>query len=122
MIDKKERSLISSHTIFYALIYAFLFMFCMIFSENKVNAKTPDEMNNVMTQGDRITLYFQNIDLRTLLELIAKTSKMNFIISDAVKGSITVHLTNVTWRQALDSILEARGLTSRRIASTVFIS
>jgi type IV pilus assembly protein PilQ len=65
---------------------------------------------------------FQDIDIRTLLQLIAKNSNLNFIISDTVKGSITLSLKNVTWERALDIILKARGLTARRVGNVIMIS
>ncbi len=73
-------------------------------------------------QGDNISFYFQNIEIRTLLELIAKTSGFNFIISDSVKGNTTLQLRNVSWRQALDVILKTQGLAEKRIGRTIFIS
>ena len=65
---------------------------------------------------------FQSIDMRTLLQLIAKSAHMNFVISDAVKGNITLNLKNVTWDQALNIILQSHGLASRRVGNVVFIS
>jgi type IV pilus assembly protein PilQ len=65
---------------------------------------------------------FQSIDIRTLLQLIAKSAHMNFVISDAVKGNITLNLKNVTWDQALNIVLQSHGLASRREGNVVFIS
>jgi len=65
---------------------------------------------------------FQNIELRSLLQLIAKSSHLNFVISDSVKGTVSLKLKNVTWQQALDIVLKARGLTSRRSGNVVYIS
>jgi type IV pilus assembly protein PilQ len=65
---------------------------------------------------------FQDIEIRTLLQLIAKNSNLNFIISDTVKGSITLSLKNVTWERALDIILKARGLTARRVGNVIMVS
>lgn len=69
-----------------------------------------------------LSFYFQNIETRTLLQLIAKNSGLNFIISDAVKGSITLNLKNVSWQQALNIILKTQGLSSRRIGNVVYVS
>src|SRR5438477_642436 len=57
-----------------------------------------------------ISFYFQNISIKSLLQLIAKNSGLNFIISDNVKGDTTLNLKNVTWHQALDIILQSNGL------------
>lgn len=69
-----------------------------------------------------ISFYFQNISIKALLQLIAKNSGSNFIISENVKGDTTLNLKNVTWHQALDIILHSNGLASRRIGSAIFIS
>lgn len=70
----------------------------------------------------KISFYFQNIAIKSLLQLIAKNSGLNFIISENVKGDTTLNLKNVTWHQALDIILHSNGLASRQIGTAVFIS
>lgn len=77
--------------------------------------------NKPSTNG-KLSFYFQNIELKSLLQLIAKNSGLNFVISDAVKGNITLNLQNVTWQEALDVVLKARGLASRRTGNIVYIS
>jgi type IV pilus assembly protein PilQ len=72
--------------------------------------------------SDKISFYFQDIELRTLLQLIAKNSHLNFIISDAVKGNTTLDLKNVTWQQALDIVMKSHGLTARRVGNVMYIS
>lgn len=69
-----------------------------------------------------MSLYFQDIDIRSLLQLIAKTSGFNFVISEAVKGNTTLNLKNVTWKQALDVIMQSHGLGSQKIGNVLFIS
>lgn len=78
----------------------------------------------VMTSYPRGTLSFdfQSIDLRTLLQLIAKSSGQNFVISDAVKGNVTLNLKNVTWQQALKTVLESHGLAQRTAGNVVYVS
>ena len=71
---------------------------------------------------NNLSFYFQDIDIRALLQLIAKNSGLNFVISDAVKGSITLDLKNVTWQQALATVLESSGLASKQAGSVVYIS
>lgn len=71
---------------------------------------------------NRLSFYFQDIEIRTLLQLIAKNSGLNFIISDAVKGSITLNLKNVTWERALDLIMKTQSLSSRRIGNAMYVS
>ena len=76
--------------------------------------------NSSRTQ--HLSFYFQNIDVRALLQLIAKNAGLNFIIGDAVKGNITLNLAHVTWQQALNVILKTNGLAARRIGNVMFIS
>ncbi len=68
-----------------------------------------------------LSFYFQNIEVRALLQLIAKSSGLNFIISDAVKGNVTLNLKNVTWQQALSVILKTQGLTSRQVGNVMYV-
>jgi type IV pilus assembly protein PilQ len=63
--------------------------------------------------GEKLSLNFQNIEVRALLQLIADFSDFNLVASDAVNGSITLRLKNVPWDQALDIILKAKGLDKR---------
>src|SRR5690349_13335002 len=62
--------------------------------------------NNIVETDKKLSFYFQNIDIRSLLQLLAKQAKANFIISDAVKGSMTLNLKDVTWDQAFKIILK----------------
>lgn len=70
----------------------------------------------------KLSFDFQNIDIRALLQLIAKNSGLNFMISDNVKGNVSISLKDVTWEQALNIILKAQALASRRIGNVIFIS
>lgn len=74
------------------------------------------------SSANTMSFYFQNIEIRTLLQLIAKNSGLNFVISDAVKGAVTLNLKNVTWRQALDIVMKSHGLTARQIGNVMYIS
>lgn len=70
----------------------------------------------------KLTFYFQNIDIRALLQLIARSADANFIISDTVKGNMSLNLKNVTWQQALEIILKTHALAKRRIGNVIYIS
>ena len=61
-------------------------------------------------KGKRISLDFQNVDVRTVLQILAKESGMNIVASDTVQGKITLSLRDVPWDQALDLVLDARNL------------
>ncbi len=64
---------------------------------------------------------FQLIELKSLLQLIAKSAGLNFVISDAVKGNVTLNLKHVTWKQALDIVLQSHGLASRKVRQCYFL-
>jgi type IV pilus assembly protein PilQ len=94
-----------------------------------VNADTDSEQPRqpisyltLKTHHGRLSFYFQNIEVRALLQLIAKNSGLNFIISDTVKGNITLNLQNVTWQQAFNVVLKSHGLTSRRTGNVIYVS
>lgn len=72
--------------------------------------------------GDRITLNFQDIPVRSVLALIADVSDLNIVVSDSVSGNLTLRLTNVPWDQALDIVLETKNLDMRRSGNVVWIA
>jgi type IV pilus assembly protein PilQ len=85
-------------------------------------AKEPISFMTSKPNNGRLSFYFQNIEVRALLQLIAKNSGLNFVISDTVKGNVTLNLQNVTWQQALDVVLKSHGLASRRTGNIIYIS
>ena len=72
--------------------------------------------------GKKISLNFQNIDVRALLQVIADFSKFNIISSDAVAGSVTLRLQEVPWDQALDIILQAKSLAMRKTGNVLWVA
>lgn len=72
--------------------------------------------------GARATFNFQDIPVRSVLQLIADTSHLNIVAADSVTGNITLRLTNVPWDQALDVILRAKGLDKRRDGNVIWIA
>ncbi|RFF30977.1 type IV pilus secretin PilQ [Wenzhouxiangella sediminis] len=72
--------------------------------------------------GDRITLNFQDIPVRSVLALIADVSDLNIVVSDSVSGNLTLRLTNVPWDQALDIVLETKNLDMRRSGNVIWIA
>jgi type IV pilus assembly protein PilQ len=73
-------------------------------------------------EGDRITLNFQDIPVRSVLALIADVSDLNIVVSDSVTGNLTLRLTNVPWDQALDIVLETKNLDMRRSGNVIWIA
>ncbi|MEQ1440524.1 type IV pilus secretin PilQ [Fontimonas sp. SYSU GA230001] len=72
--------------------------------------------------GERISLSFQNVDVRSLLQIIADVAGTNMVISDSVKGQIAMRLENVPWDQALDIILRTKGLGMRQQGNVMLVA
>ena len=72
--------------------------------------------------GNRVTFNFQDIPVRSALQLIADISKLNLVASDSVGGSVTLRLVNVPWDQALDVILRAKSLDKRRNGNVIWVA
>ncbi len=81
-------------------------------------SSTDSEAHHPNPKVERVNLNFQNIEVRSLLQLLADFSTYNFLISDSVSGTISLKLNNVPWEQALTVILNAKGL-GRRIEGNV---
>ncbi len=71
--------------------------------------------------GERITLNFQDIDTRAVLQLLADASGQNIVVSDTVRGSVTLRLQNVPWDQALDIVLKTKGLGKRQEGNVIIV-
>ncbi|MEE7546312.1 type IV pilus secretin PilQ family protein [Xanthomonas sp. Kuri4-1] len=72
--------------------------------------------------GRPVTFNFQDVPVRTVLQLIAEESNLNIVASDTVQGNVTLRLVNVPWDQALDIVLRARGLDKRRDGGVVWVA
>lgn len=72
--------------------------------------------------GDRVTFNFQDIPVRSVLQLIADVSNLNIVVADSVQGNVTLRLTNVPWDQALDIILDTKNLDQRRNGNVIWIA
>jgi len=72
--------------------------------------------------GERLSLNFQNIDVRAVLQLIADFTGLNMVVSDSVSGTLTLRLKNVPWDQALDIILKTKGLAKRESGNVILIA
>lgn len=71
--------------------------------------------------GERLSLNFQNIEVRAVLQLIADFTGLNLVASDTVSGNVTLRLKNVPWDQALDIILKAKGLAMRQAGNVMMV-
>ncbi len=72
--------------------------------------------------GEKLSLNFQNIEVRSLLQVIADFTNFNIVTSDSVTGGVTLRLKDVPWDQALDIILQAKGLGMRRQGNVLWIA
>ena len=72
--------------------------------------------------GDKLSLNFQDIDTRAVLQLLADASNQNIVVSDSVKGSVTLRLQSVPWDQALDIVLRTKGLDKRRDGNVIIVA
>lgn len=71
--------------------------------------------------GERIDLDFQNVEVRSVLQILAEVAEMNLVVSDQVGGNITLRLKNVPWDQALDLILSTNNLDKREVGNVLLI-
>ncbi|HEY5602976.1 MAG TPA: type IV pilus secretin PilQ [Gammaproteobacteria bacterium] len=72
--------------------------------------------------GEKLSLNFQDIEVRAVLQLIADFTGLNMVTSDSVKGNLTLRLKNVPWDQALDIILKTKGLSMRRSGNVILVA
>jgi type IV pilus assembly protein PilQ len=72
--------------------------------------------------GEKLSLNFQDIEVRSVLQLLADFTGLNVVVSDSVTGNVTLRLKNVPWDQALDIILQTKGLAQRQNGNVVYIA
>lgn len=87
---------------------------------------TEEEIQQAKTRkkvfaGKRISLNFQEIPLRAVLQLLADFTSLNIVVSDKVNGNITLRLNDVPWDQALDIILSTQGLSKRQVGNVILV-
>jgi len=91
-----------------------------------VKPLTQDELEEKKAKfayvGEKLSLNFQDIEIRSVLQLIADFTELNLVASDTVSGSITLRLENVPWDQALDIVLKAKGLDKRQEGNVLLVA
>lgn len=92
-----------------------------------VRALTVDDLQRrnaerFVYSGEKLSLNFQDIDVRSVLQLIADFTNLNLVASDTVQGGITLRLQNVPWDQALDLVLKTKGLDKRKIGNVLLVA
>jgi type IV pilus assembly protein PilQ len=88
----------------------------------QVTQGTPTIGGNGRYVGKPVTFNFQDVPVRTVLQLIAEESNLNVVVADTVSGSVTLRLINVPWDQALEILLRAKGLDQRRDGNVVWVA
>jgi type IV pilus assembly protein PilQ len=97
-------------------------------SQLVVEVKPIKENPNKLTQGtqgykgEKLSLNFQSVDVRAVLQVIADFTGLNIITSDTVNGNLTLRLKDVPWDQALDIVMQAKGLDMRKNGSVIWIA
>jgi type IV pilus assembly protein PilQ len=92
-----------------------------IVEEDKTEVATLFSGNKEYT-GERLTLNFQDIDARAVLQLLADISGRNIVVSDTVSGNVTLRLQNVPWDQAMDIVLATKGLDMRENGNVIIVA
>ena len=80
------------------------------------------EAREKVWEGEKLSLNFQDIEVRSVLQLIADFTGLNVVVSDSVQGNLTLRLKNVPWDQALDIILKTKGLAMRQNGNVLLIA
>ena len=86
------------------------------------DAKSTGKKDQFGYKGEKLSLNFQNIEVRAVLQLLADFTGMNLVTSDTVQGNLTLRLKNVPWDQALDIILKTKGLAMRQNGNVMLVA
>ena len=89
--------------------------------ETEEDLRNQEDLDNGY-EGERLSINFQNIDVRSVLAVIADFTGINFVTSDSVQGEITINLKDVPWDQALDVIMRTKGLAKRENGNVIWIA
>ncbi len=82
----------------------------------------PTQQEKHLYTGEKMTLNFQDADTRAILQLLADQSGQNIVVSDSVRGNLTLRLQNVPWDQALDIVLRTKGLDKRQDGNVIIVA
>ncbi len=97
-------------------------LYVVEFREMSKREKEKRKRKELVYTGDKLSLNFQNIPVRAVLQLLADFTGINMVVSDSVTGNITLRLQNVPWDQALDIILKSKGLAKRRNGKVIMVA
>jgi type IV pilus assembly protein PilQ len=94
----------------------------LIVEVKPISEQQPQAKAKTGYTGEKLSLNFQNVEVRAVLQVIADFTGLNIITSDTVSGNLTLRLKDVPWDQALDIILQAKGLDERKLGNVVWIA
>ncbi len=97
-------------------------LFVVEFKPLSKEQKEELEKKRFQYTGQRLSLNFQDIEIRAVLQLLADFTDLNFVTSDTVSGNLTLRLRNVPWDQALDIILKSKGLSMRQTGNVLLVA
>jgi type IV pilus assembly protein PilQ len=119
-VGNGSRILISANGDFDQLAYQSDDQYVVEVSPRRKAANAQDD--KPVYTGERLTLNFQDIETRAVLQLLADASGQNIVVSDSVTGNVTLRLQNVPWDQALDIVLRTKGLDKRRDDNVIIVA
>ncbi|HPE59197.1 MAG TPA: type IV pilus secretin PilQ [Thiolinea sp.] len=91
-------------------------------ARKKPEKRRPGEQEKKVFNGEKLSLNFQDIEVRAVLQLLADFTDKNIVVSDSVNGNITVRLKDVPWDQALDIVLQSKNLGMRANGSVIWVA
>ncbi len=119
---RNVRMTIATHGEFEHLAYQANDMYTVEFRALTKQEKEELRRSQQVYEGERLSLNFQDIEVRAVLQLLADFTGLNMVVSDTVSGRITLRLKNVPWDQAMDIILKTKGLSMRRTDNVVLVA
>jgi type IV pilus assembly protein PilQ len=116
------RMVITSDGDFEHLTYQTDLIYTIEFAPISKAAKEQKKRDKFGFTGEKLSLNFQDIEARSVLQLLADFTGLNLVVSDSVTGNLTLRLKNVPWDQAMDIILKTKGLAQRRSGNVILIA
>jgi len=118
----KVRMVIAAHGDYEHLAYQANNTYTVEFRALTKQEKAARRRADKVYEGERLSLNFQDIEVRAVLQLLADFTGLNMVVSDTVTGRITLRLRNVPWDQAMDIILKTKGLSMRRTDNVILVA
>lgn len=119
---KNTRMSIATQGEFEHLAYQASNVYTIEFRELTKRQKAANKKAQLEYVGDKLSLNFQDIEVRSVLQLLADFTGLNMVVSDTVTGRITLRLKNVPWDQAMEIILKTKGLSQRRTNNVILVA